>query len=601
MQLQSIAPHSGARRAPSTIGRDLLLAGLLALALSLSWAIQDWPNLSQLIQPDPDDMMRLAQVRDWLAGQGINDWAQYRMAPPLGAPMHWSRVNDFGIAALILGFTPLLGRHEAELIAILAYPALLFAMHLYFSARIGRRLWGAEAAMIAVVLGALAYPGTTVFAPGRIDHHALQVVLIEIAVLAAMRSATLASGTVAGGGIALSLVVGLETVPQLAALVGVLFVFWIVRGDHERTRLAGVALGLGATTAPFVLFLRPTLWSASLCDAFTPATSNATFAGAGVLGLLALATPALRSRPWRAGIGSAAGAATLAAILTIYPACLAGPYGQVDPFLLREFIPHIDEANGIFEQVSLGRKMQLGGLMLIGMLGAGWVAWHAPRAWRQWAPLASVVAASGLITLAQVRGTYVGTPLSAPLLAGVILAARHRRPPNVSLLIGAWVTCAGMGWYGAPVLIEKALSRLGGRPAEYLTPVPARAFCNTGAAWRSVDRYPPGVVMAPTSIAAFMTGATRMATVGAGYHRNDRGNMAMYRYFLGAPDRSAVIAREWKVRYVAFCPGDFGEIDVTHRYPRSLATLLQSGVTPRGFQRLPLRGTRLRLYRVGWQ
>lgn len=587
-----------ATTARRTLARDAALAVALATILSICWAIKSWSDLSRLVLPDPDDIMRLVQVRDWLAGQGINDWTQYRMAPPLGSPMHWSRVNDFGIAALILTFTPIIGRHTAELVAVCAYPALLFAGHLFLAARIARRIWGPQAATIAIVLGAVAYPGTTVFAPGRIDHHALQVVLMEVAVLAAIWRPTLRAGVVTGAAVALSLVIGLETAPQLATLLGVLFLLWAIRGADESRRLGGTAIGLALTTAPFVLFLRPTLWTATLCDAFTPATSNATFLAAAALGLLAMMTPMLSGWRRRLAVGSLVGGTTLASVAFLYPVCLTGPYGQVDPFLVREFIVHIDEANSILAQASIGRALQLGGLMIVAVVAAGWVAWRAPRSWTLWAPVSAVVVVSGLITLLQVRGTYVGTPLSAPLLAGVVLAARLRRAPNGALLLIAWLGCAGMGWYAAPALAEALIARVSGDNTDYLTPTPPRAYCNTAQAWASVDRYPPGTVMASTSIAAFLTGSTRMSTVGAGYHRNNRGNMAMYRYFLSPPERSAGIARAWGVRYVAFCPGDFAEMGVARRFPKSLAAQLDRGEAPRDFQPLPLQGTRLRLYRL---
>ena len=578
--------------------RDGLLALALAAFLSACWALRTWPDLSQLILPDPDDMMRLVQVRDWLAGQGVNDWTQYRMAPPAGAPMHWSRVNDMGIAALILAFSPALGRHGAELVAVLAYPALLFAAHLFLSARLARRLWGEPAAAIAVVLGAMAYPGTTVFAPGRIDHHALQVVLTEIAVLAATMRAGPRAGLLAGAAIALALVVGLETAPQIAALLGVLLLLWVTRGTHERGRMAGLAAGLAGATLPFVLFLRPTLWSPTLCDAFTPATSNATFGGAAVLALLAAATPRLADWRLRLVLGGVLGTGVLAAILAAYPTCLAGPYGAVDPLLLREFIPHIDEANSLFDQVAVGRRVQLGGLMLVSCLAVVWLALRRRAAWRRWLPLAAVVAISGLVTLAQVRGTYVGTPLGAPLLAGMVLAVRGRVPARPALLVGAWLGASGMSWYGLPIVWEHLIARAGGPAAGSLDTTPSRAPCNTGATWRAVDRYPPGVVMTSTSIAAFLTGSTRMSTVGAGYHRNNRGNVAMYRFFLSEPAAAARIARAWRVDYVAFCPRDFAEMDAVRRFPRSVVARLQAGDPPAGFQQLPLQGATLRLYRI---
>jgi hypothetical protein len=585
-----------AERWRSPAWRDALCAIGLAVLLSACWAARDWHQLSHLILPDYDDMMRLAQVRDWLAGQHVNDWTQYRMAPPAGSPMHWSRVNDFGVAGLILLFTGLFGRTAAELIAVIAYPTILFSAHLFLAARIGRRLWGREAALVALVLGALAYPGTTVFPPGRIDHHGLQVVLLEIAVLWAMRRPGLKAGIAAGLAVGLGLVVGLEAAAQSVALVGFLFLRWAVDGARERDRLAGLAVGLAGATAPFYLFLRPTLWSSQLCDAFTPASAHGTFAAAAALGLLALGTGGLRDWRARLAVGTALGLATLIGLLYAYPSCLTGPYGAVDPFLRREFIAHIDEANPVWRQASVGRAMQLIGAMIASVAAVVWTIWRYPAAWRRWGAIVGAIAMSALIAAAQVRGTYVGTPLGAPLLAGVVLAAR--RTARAPVLVAAWIGCAGMGWYVVPEVGEKALSFAGERAKPYLTPVRARGLCDAPTTWSSMDRYPAGVVMAPTSVAAYLMTATHMSTVGAGYHRNDRGNMAMYRYFLSSPDQGRVIARQWRVQYVTFCPGDFRELNVARRWPASLATLLSTGRAPAHFHRLPLQGTQLRFYRI---
>ncbi len=587
------APAYVARR-DRAIRFDVIVAVVLATLLSTCWAITDWHRVGQLILPDADDMMRLAQVRDWLNGQGFNDWTQYRMAPPLGAPMHWSRLNDFGIAGIILAATPLVGRHGAELTAVLLYPALLFACNIFLSARIARRLWGNEAAVVAAILAGLAYPGITLFIPGRIDHHALQIVTIEIAILVMMRRPTIGSGIMAGIAVAASLVIGLETAPQVAALVATLAMFWVVSGDRERLRLTGFAAALAATTGVFLVAMRPGYWSPALCDAFTPASATGTLAVAAALGALAAATPWLRTWPSRIVVGGVLGTLALGGTLAAYPGCLTGPYGMVDPFLRAAFLPHIDEANSIFAQATFARTLSIGGLLLAGCIASAWMVARTPKRWAVMMPLVGVIGVSALVSLSQARGTYIGAPTVIPVLAGLILAARRRTTWSTPALIGAWLVSAGITYAEAPVVAVRVLNP-GVRIPPATTP---QILCNTGDAWAQVDRYPPGVVMAPTNMASYLIGATHLSTVGAGYHRNNRGNMAMYRYFLSRPDRSATIARAWNVTYVAFCPGDFSEIDVTHSYPNSLATMLQTGRAPPGFVRLPLHGARLRLYRI---
>jgi hypothetical protein len=57
--------------------------------------------------PDPDDALRLQQVRDWLGGQGWFDLTQHRLDPLHGGvPMHWSRLVDLPLAGVMLALRP---------------------------------------------------------------------------------------------------------------------------------------------------------------------------------------------------------------------------------------------------------------------------------------------------------------------------------------------------------------------------------------------------------------------------------------------------------------------------------------------------------------
>ena len=68
-----------------------------------------WQNIQFLILADTDDNLRLAQVKAWLAGQSWYDLRQYKLNPPEGANIHWSRLPDLPIAALMLLFKPFFG------------------------------------------------------------------------------------------------------------------------------------------------------------------------------------------------------------------------------------------------------------------------------------------------------------------------------------------------------------------------------------------------------------------------------------------------------------------------------------------------------------
>ena len=90
--------------------------------------LRDWPAIASLRFADPDDALRMVQVRDLLAGQGWFDLHQYRLAPPDGTVMHWSRLVDAPIAAVIMLLRPLLGDARAELATVAIVPLLTLLM-----------------------------------------------------------------------------------------------------------------------------------------------------------------------------------------------------------------------------------------------------------------------------------------------------------------------------------------------------------------------------------------------------------------------------------------------------------------------------------------
>ena len=572
---------------------DALLALLLAALLSACWAVRDWPQLGNLNLPDSDDMMRLAQVRDWVAGQSFNDWTQYRLGPLGGAPMHWSRIADLGPAAIIVMARPLVGGDAAERLAILLWPALLFAVALFLSARIARRIGSPSSAPIALVLAAIAYPANSLFLPGRIDHHGLQIVLVLGAILALARAPSRGTGAIAGICAAISFGIGLETAPQFAAMMAFLFLRWALHGAREGERSLGFGLGLAAVTAGLLLVARPSFWSSAWCDAFTPASSSAMLVAAGLFAVFGAAGDRIATVHGRLLVGGGLGLLAVVTLAASYPVCLTGPYGPMDPFVRHALIDNIVEARGVFagplaQIVALG--IPSAGLMLTASVAGAVLAWRRGIDRSAAAPLLAVLAISDLVLLSQLRGGYVGSAVTAPILAQMVLAARVGRRPLV--LAAAWAVSAGMLWLLIPLRIGEAMA-----PASRAAMAATRS-CRGGDAWRQLDRVPQGTVMASAANAAYVIGGSHHRSVAAGYHRNNAGNVAMYDFFLSSPERARIIGRRWGVDYVVACPTDFSELDVTTRYPGSLATSLAEGRPPAWLVSIPLRDTGLKLYRV---
>ncbi|RYD87174.1 MAG: hypothetical protein EOP61_36095, partial [Sphingomonadales bacterium] len=141
-------------------------------------------NIAGLQMWDPDDYLRLQQVRDWLGGQSFFDITQYRIDPPDGVTMHWSRIGDLPIAALILLLRPVLGPAVAELVAASAVPLLILGGSLSALALITARLAGRRAALVAAMLATTAPLILFHVMPLRIDHHGMQTMFGLFAVAA---------------------------------------------------------------------------------------------------------------------------------------------------------------------------------------------------------------------------------------------------------------------------------------------------------------------------------------------------------------------------------------------------------------------------------
>src|SRR3546814_867448 len=128
---------------------------------------------------DPDDALRLVEVRDWMAGQNWFDVTQYRINPPTGGAMHWSRLIDVPIAAFLWAvslFTPVT---IAERLVLPMYPLLVLGLLFAIVGCAMHRLAGKTHAIISVMLLALTMPVLIQFAPMRIDHHGWQIIRSE--------------------------------------------------------------------------------------------------------------------------------------------------------------------------------------------------------------------------------------------------------------------------------------------------------------------------------------------------------------------------------------------------------------------------------------
>ncbi len=146
-----------------------ILPAVLVFA-ALVWT--DWGRTSDDVAGllrGPDDFMRLVQAMSWLDGQSWHDTVQRRLNPPAGVAMHWSRLADMPVAAVLWLTEPWFGRTEAVWLSALLVPPLLGGLFTAVFLWTSLSLLPARPALEPPLLmvGTLLYP-LTQFRPGRV-------------------------------------------------------------------------------------------------------------------------------------------------------------------------------------------------------------------------------------------------------------------------------------------------------------------------------------------------------------------------------------------------------------------------------------------------
>ncbi|MEM1199689.1 MAG: hypothetical protein AAGI06_10310 [Pseudomonadota bacterium] len=329
---------------------NVLLGALLVWSLFVGLTgTSGWQDMLAHGPMDPDSVMRLAQVKDLLSGQSFFDLTQYRMNAPIGLEMHWSRLIDLPIAALVLVGNTWIGPEYGVPFALTVWPMLVLLPVLVAVGMLAREVGGTRAVLPSLIF-ALACPRIAVFMPGQIDHHNVQILFslaLATCVVISHRAPKFAGA--AGVLAPMSLSIGMETVVYVLICCAWFPGLWILKGSEKARQMASFALGLFCTTGLLMAGLQiPSSGFNARCDVLSFAYAPALMAGA--LGLYILATT---GRPTSSQLGRLAAVGALAAVCILSiaaaaPDCLKGPYASLNADLRPIWFDHIPETWSLF-------------------------------------------------------------------------------------------------------------------------------------------------------------------------------------------------------------------------------------------------------------
>lgn len=536
---------------------------------------------------DADDATRLVQVKALLGGASWFD----RTLPQIGAPeplvSHWSRLIDAPLALMLASFARLMPAAQAELAVRALWPLLVFLPLLFLLARDADRTAGRGAAAAALALAIYAHSGVIQFGLGRIDHHNVMILsAVGGTLLLAEAFVSPRMGWFAGSLLGLGVVIGYEGL----ALTGLVMAAATLHAAHSGRGLDGVTNTATAFAATLALGLEltetPRQWLTVHCDALSANMVLLAAAGAGGLAIVRRAgadwTPEARLAvvTWGGLVG--AGAFAFAE-----PACLAGPFAQMDPTVKSLWLDHVEENHNLWASLDSQplATAQYIAASLIGVAAGLWQLRRRPDAVRA-LPLAALLIALAIsavhiklmpyatflaivpvaVTIAELPGIGSLSALSSRLLA--FLAVNQHTILGV-LMIGASV--------GASEPAEKAGS--------WAAMSESLDACTSTRAITPLAALPPGLIVADIDFGSFIAALSPHRVLAAPYHRIDKAMLQSFALRADRPPQAEQRLRELQVDYVAVCRAASASAEAG-----TLLAELEAGTAPSWLQPVALSG-----------
>ncbi|MBX7541634.1 hypothetical protein [Qipengyuania sphaerica] len=554
-------------------GRALFFAFLTVAAILFISGID---RLVERQFPDPDDVLRLVQVRDVFAGQGWFDPTQYRIDPPHGTPMHWSRLVDAPILFVMVLLTPLVGQAMAETAALIIVPLVTFGLTAAILGRLAWRLLGTRAAIFAVLACGFLPPVLFQFRPMRIDHHGWQIFSVTLALWAISWRDARKGGWVAGLAMAFGLSISLEVLPMAGAFGGVLFLRWW-QDAGRRDWLVAFMQALSGGLAFFYLATRG-LSPIEYCDAISPA--HIAFFLVAALGTWLVAKAGSLRGLALVFLFALVAAAGLGVFALMSPDCLATPFARLDPAVDQFWYRRVLEGQPFWEQAAnyvipmlIQFAAAIGATVVLRMRSHDWL-----RSW--WTDYLLVLVAAFVLSLLVARSAAIAAMIATiPLgwLASSMLLGLRQAASTARKLAIALAFLLLLAPYAPVTLYSMALpteENMAFRQANL-----GEAECRVREQVPLLDAIPATTIFTPLDIGPTVLLGSHHSVVATGHHRSEEAMADVINAFLWSPDEAEPIVKR-HADYLALCADLTETLLYENGNPEGLGALLKAGGHP---------------------
>lgn len=562
---------------------------------------------------DPDDRLRLVQVRDFLAGQSWFDTTQYRLNPPDGGPMHWNRLIELPIVLIIWPLTPLMGAEWAERVAASFVPLVCLGLIMAMAGHIGKRLCmdaghaklANASAYAAAALTIGASPVLIQLLPMRIDHHGWQIVLAMLALLALGWDDRRNAGLICGGALALWLAISLEGLPLALGFFVVLGLGWLF--DQNQGRRLFWSLAGFAVTQPLLYLATRGLQPAGGCDIIGPSHIGGAACASAIL-MIGVGVSHIRYRAGRpfslvikliiAAIAVICGGTVF---VLIAPQCATGAFTALDPLVREYWYLNVREGLPLWRQPLAQGLSYIAGPVLGLIAFLVLISQKPPAKGRQYLIESGILLIWSItIALFVFRAISVAAIFAVPFQAILAIILYHRartiRQPVKRTLASLVII---------PVIIPGAVIANTMRLApssntdHQIMAEKRNSKCDNSDSLRNLSALPKGNIIAPFDLGPGILLSTEHNVLASSHHRNDKAMRSQIEIFRQPPIAAKRLIERHGIEYIVSCPNE-AEMEIyARRHPEGLWNQLRSDDTrPQWLEPVVLDDSSLMIWKV---
>jgi hypothetical protein len=260
------------------------------------------------------------------------------------------------------------------------------------------------------------------------------------------------------------------------------------------------------------------------------------------------------------------------------PACLEGPFADLDPLSRALWLDRVGESLPLIER-GAGAFIANAGFWIVGCAGAAFAFRAATGQARvRWATALTLIVTSGALMFVLSRTGIVAHAFAAPgaAVAGSALLARARASQLMPLraALTAFAILAATPALLRPALLLDAQTRAIG----------ATDPCTIDA--QTLDAIPPSILLTSVDLGARIVAHTPHSVMATPHHRNHAAISDVLFAFTAPPEAARARIEARRARYVVLCPTTADVLSYVQAAPDGLAARLLEGRAVPGFERV---------------